>query len=491
MKRILNNRQIVFCALALVIGMILCFYYSSIKWLFYAVLGALILSICLTFFNKKLKPFKIEIIVIAIFYIVGFLYTGLNISLYNGDNIYDQKDCNVIGTVTKINVYNNGRKGISLSDVTVDGKKIYGTVFFISYNEQITHGEIIEINGKASFNQITVSSYAEKRTLYIDTDDIINHGLKDDLLYKIANHLKQNILKNVSGDEAGIMIGLLLGYITEIQPKTLANYTLSGINHIFSVSGLHIVFFSSLIGSILSFFKIKGFKNAIIATTSTVFYAGLCGFPVCAVRSVIMSGILNFVKNAGRKYDILNSIFLSLIIVLFIFPQTLFSYGLILSYVAVIGIAVFTKCYENLFKFLPEKIKSSLSVSFAVTTLMTPILFQMWGYTSIVTVFLNLLLVPIIDILYTLVIAVSFITAFLPFLNFLWQIPFYVAFFTNSILNEINVSVFTVFTSLTTVVMVIYYICAFVACDITNFKRPVKLISLALCYLLLFLSVVL
>lgn len=473
MKKILNNRPILFCAVTLALGMIVSINYDNLPWILYVPLCVISIVFVLAFFLKPLKPFKVEIAVICAFFILGFLYTAYNINLYNGDAGFDGKTCALSGTVSEIDYYKHTNRVI-LSNVSVEGQKIYGDAIVMTENDSIKKGDVVKAKGKVSFNRLLLSNYSSKRTLSVDAETLYTVGESKNPFYTIADYVKNNILTNVSGDEGGIMAALLLGDTSEIDTETLSNFRLSGISHIFAVSGLHVVFFSSLIGSFLSLLRLKGYKNTVISTIVTLFYAGVCGFPVSAVRAVIMTATLNFVKNAGRKYDSLNSTALSFIIVLANFPNSLFSYGFILSYSAVFGIALFSKGFESLLSFLPESIKSSLSVSFAVSTLMTPILFRLWGYSSLIVVFLNLILVPMVSVLYTLIFAVSILTL-LPFMSFLWKLPYYVAYFINSILIELNVSSFTVYATASTIFLIIYYLLVFVACDRTDFNKKVKI----------------
>lgn len=487
MKRIVNNRPIFFSALLLAFGMIVSVNYFVAPYLLYIALGLSFILILSAFFIKPLKPLKIEIMVICAFFLLGFLYTNCNLNLYNGDAVFDGKTCTLSGTVSEINEY-HALSYVTITGVSVEGDKTYGDAVFYTENDGLKKGDKLSIYGKVTFNPFTVSNYANKRTLSVDAETILKSGSSFNPFYSVSERLKNNILTNVHGDEGAVMVALLLGDTSEIKTETLRNFRLSGISHIFAVSGLHIVFFSSLICRILSLLRIKGYKNTVITALFTLFYAGVCGFPVSAVRAVIMSVTLNFVKNAGRKYDLLNSLFLSFIVVLLLFPYSLFTYGFILSYTAVFGIALFTKGFESLFSFLPEFIRSPLSVSFSVTTLMTPILFRMWGYSSLIVVFLNVVLVPIVSILYTLIFTVS-IVSLIPFMSFLWKLPYYVSYFINSVLVELNVSSFTIYATASTVFLIIYYLLVLVACDRTNFKRPTKICCGSLSILALILAI--
>lgn len=488
MKRLFNNRPIVFSAITLVLGMIVAVYFEKATYLFYIGCGLLVVASLLSFFVKQLKPLKIEAVVLSIFFLLGFIYTRYNIFLFNNDEKFDGSVNYCIGTVEDIYIYDDCSL-LTLSNVEIGGEKTFGNLTLQTDENGFSLGDKVKFYGEISFSGFSVGTYSNKRTLYANVDNVAVIGKPKSLFHVISNYLKSNILKNVSGDEGGIMVALMLGDTSYVNSSTLSNYRLSGISHIFAVSGLHVVFFASIVSGFLSLVQLKGFPNTIVSTLCTIFYAGLCGFPVSAVRAVIMTATLNFVKNAGRKYDGLNSLFLSLIIVLAVFPHTLFTYGLILSYLAVLGIALYSKGFEKLFSFLPDSIASSIAVSFAVSTIMTPVLFKMWGYSSLIVAFLNIIIVPLVSVLYSLVFFTSLICAILPFCGFVFKIPYFVAYFINSILIEFNVKSFTFYAQVTTISLLVYYIFALILCDRTNFKKPVKIISGILCFLTLILSI--
>lgn len=489
MTRIFNNRIIVFIATALTLGIIVSAYYARTYLLFYLLASLLLIAFILTFFIKPLKKYKIQFLVLFLVFIFGFGYTRYKISLYEKEAVWNGQTVTVTGTVSDIYTYPSGSKIVTLTGVKIDGVKTYGKITFYTDEEDLLLGNILSVTGEIEYKEYSVYRFSNKNNLTINDETVVILQEPKNIFYVVGNYLKNNILNNVSGDEGGIMVALTLGDTSYIDSSTLKNYRLSGISHIFAVSGLHIVFFTTMISTVLSLLKLKGIKNTLISCCLSILYAGICGFPVSAIRAVIMSACLNFVKNAGRKYDFLNSIFLSLIVVLLIFPETLFTYGLILSFSAVIGIALFSKIFEWVFSFLSDSFASSLGVSCAVTYFMTPILFLAWGYSSVIVIFLNVLLVPIVSVLYTLVFSVSIIYAILPFVGFLWKLPYVVAYFINSVLEELNVVLFTVYGKISVVSVILYYICAFIVCDRTNFKRPVKLIFGGISLIILILAV--
>lgn len=488
MKKIVNNRPIMFCSIAFIVGIVVSAYAAHVFYLFYILLFVLALFVLLSFFLKNMKGLKATFIAVLLFFVAGYFYTAYNINLYNQCSRFDGADCTLSGCVSSVDVYDSGDTRVSVSKLKIDGESVYGKAFF--YIEEISckEGDNITFTGTINFKNYSVKNYASQLLYEVTVDDYTVSENTNNPFYAVFYFVKNNIQNNVSDTEAGIMTALLLGDTSEMDDLTLTTYRLSGVSHIFAVSGLHVVFFTTLIASFLRLVKIRGVKQSVITALMSVFYAGVCGFPVSAVRAVIMTTVLNFTKNLGRKYDQINSLCLSLIIVLLIFPYSLFTYAFILSYMAVAGILLFNRGFKKLLGFLSEWLCSSLSVSAAVSVFMTPILFKMWGYASLIVVLLNVIIVPLVSVLYSLLFLANVIFAIFPSATFIWDIPYYVAYTINTLMIELNPTAFTVYHEISDRGIVSYYFFILLSNDRTNLEKPTKICFWILAFVALLLS---
>ena len=285
----------------------------------------------------------------------------------------------------------------------------------------------------------------------IDVDKIeILEKDKGNLIIKNINNISKKIKEKIevlfkNKEEQGLVEGLILGDKQNISEEIQENFEITNLSHILAVSGMHITYL--IIGMQIVFQKLAGKKlTNIIMIVFLILYMILAGSSPSVVRSVIMGIITIFSKLVYRKNDIINSISISLLILLIINPYVIGNIGLQLSYLGTLGIVIFQKtisCILNTeinkqkdrYKVKKEskifsKIKEMLSVSISAQILIFPIMIFHFNLFSIYFLLTNLLasiiIGPIIIISF-LVIILSFI--FLPiakvisyFLGFLIQV---------------------------------------------------------------------
>lgn len=269
----------------------------------------------------------------------------------------------------------------------------------------LARGDIVK--GRASFYKSALSFediYRLANDITFVCEDKVELTLvsrSDRLSDLVSRYAAETIVSSVPDDQAGIITALVFGMTEYIDGETLSGYRLSGVAHIFAVSGLHIGFFYAIMSFFISKLRIKRWQNTVICTLLSLFYAIVCS-SVSAYRAVVMCFIYGMSRSFGKKYDVINSIFISMAIVLAVFPSSLFGAGFILSYSAVISLALFTSGFKKLFGFLPEKLGEKFAASCAVVAGTLPAIAYFFGFASVLTVFLNVLLLPVVTVLYVI-----------------------------------------------------------------------------------------
>ena len=114
-----------------------------------------------------------------------------------------------------------------------------------------------------------------------------------------------------------------------------------------------------------------------------------------------MAATVILAEDLGFKRDGLSAIALALIVILMIEPFYLFDTGTRLSFLAVVGIAVLAPVFKRGAKPLGT-VGELLSVTLGATLATLPVLVDMSGYMSLISLFANLLFVPIFSLAYEL-----------------------------------------------------------------------------------------
>lgn len=170
-------------------------------------------------------------------------------------------------------------------------------------------------------------------------------------LYNFRESLS-NSLSLICNDDKSVALyqGMLLGDKNQISDTDMLMYRLSGIAHIFAISGLHIGIVGGLMYKLLRKLGIKFLPAAVVAMISTFLYGIMTGFSFSTIRAIVMLGLSLGGEVLGRRYDMLTGMGLALGVLLVISPFRLMDGGLILSFGAVAGVVVskyMVKLFEN------------------------------------------------------------------------------------------------------------------------------------------------
>ncbi|MHA6278576.1 ComEC/Rec2 family competence protein [Salinimicrobium sp. CAU 1759] len=170
-----------------------------------------------------------------------------------------------------------------------------------------------------------------------------------DIRRQITSSLRTN---GFDKDELAVVQALLLGQKQDISTETYNNFAAAGAIHILAVSGLHVgvilLFLHWLLKPLKRFKKGKFIKTFLIIVFLWGF-AFLAGLSPSVVRAVTMFSFIAVGLEINRRTSTLNSIFLSLLLLLLIRPQWVFEVGFQLSYLAVLSIVFFQPLLSGLY----------------------------------------------------------------------------------------------------------------------------------------------
>ena len=127
-----------------------------------------------------------------------------------------------------------------------------------------------------------------------------------------------------------------------------------------------------------------------------------------------MCTVSSLAKLMHKKYDSLNALSLSVIIILFISPLSLFSVGFQLSVCATGSIIMLSKNISRPFKKLPEKLAGAISVSLYAQAGTLPVMLVNFGYLSGAGLLLNIVVLPVLSIIYVVIFVATVISALIP-----------------------------------------------------------------------------
>ena len=211
------------------------------------------------------------------------------------------------------------------------------------------------------------------------------------------------------GEEYGaVMSGLLFGDVSDVSTEVLRNFRRSGVSHLFAVSGLHISVLLGMAELILRRFLISKRIRCVVVSFLALVLLTLTGFSMSALRSVLMLWMVYVAFAFSEEADAPTSLFVSITIILFIFPYAVFELGMWMSFCATLGLVT---VYAFIDAAVPKVKKgitatkllmkaSRLILMVIVMTVLAnmfllPIQWGIFGEISVVSVFTNILLSPL------------------------------------------------------------------------------------------------
>ncbi|NLX64318.1 MAG: DNA internalization-related competence protein ComEC/Rec2 [Clostridiaceae bacterium] len=418
------KRPLAVAAIALIWGIILADVNKSQFW------GIISLSLSLLIFILIYRPVRekssVFVLLAVPFLVSGYVLHSINKNYYdNACKEWEGKSVSVKGTLHNEPEFENGRTRFVLNVESIDNKplaknrkiriqvSIYNSNGFI---DNLNYGSVVNITGEirvppgrrniGGFDSgkflasrgISGTMTAQGKAL------AILEGNRGSWLKKTGYKLRHNILNTLNRSmpekESSILAGMLIGYTDKMPEELEEDFRRAGLSHIMAVSGANIAF---LLAPFLWLLKKSGLNSrwsSALAFPCMLFYVFATGMEASVIRAAIMAGITLTGMLLWRKADIYCSIAASAMIILLYNSFMLFDLGFILSFAATLSLVIF---YKPIFCRLPVKlpkiIRDTLAGTIAAQLGVIPIIAYCFNTFSIISVFTNLLIVPLTGII--------------------------------------------------------------------------------------------
>jgi len=381
-------------------------------------------SLCL--WMRKLVYF---VIMLAVFgFGIGWYFFG--VSTFKAKEFSGQ--CVVQGRISDDLSYSDYENSFNvvLKNVRVNDKKVKNISLTVNFQDvdEIRIGDVITFSSEldcvklfelGKFNSFyyrdNVGYSAEISTSQIK---ILRNKLTID--EKIRQKVKSAFSKMKNG---GIAYAVLFGDKSDISHEVKDAFVNSGVVHLLTVSGLHISFLIALLGFVLKKCKVRGWINLSLCTGFVIFYSFLCGFTPSVLRAGIMGLVLSLASAFGKRYDSLNALGLAGCIILLCKPLFALDIGFLMSFFCVLSIfSLYPLCRKFFESFLPKKVAEGIAVSISAQFGIFPFVLQINESTNLLSVFANLIIVPIFSVVYPVLFIGTLLVLLMPFLSFILKV---------------------------------------------------------------------
>jgi len=242
--------------------------------------------------------------------------------------------------------------------------------------------------------------------------------------------IRDSIQHNFSPPQSSILEGTILGDNGAMTSDLKNKLNITGLRHVISVSGTHIVILSSIIMSLLLAIGLWRGQAFYIAIIFICIFIILTGLPSSGIRAGIMGGLYLLAQKLGRQSNGSRVIVIACTAMLLINPLLLiYDVGFQLSFLAVMGLIYLEPFIKFLIKkFTKDKIEelvNVISTTFAAQIFTLPIMIYNFGNISFVSPITNLLISPIIYLLMVFGFLASIAGIFSNVLGFILSVPCY------------------------------------------------------------------
>ena len=401
--------------------------------------------------NNKRRYIKV-IIKKSSLYLIIFTAILSNTFVILLNKQYEQgyKYLNKLTTIRGVIVDNGTEKEYNIVyKLKIKEKKCKNKVVYLSINKKyknLCYGDYIEATGnyiepeiQRNKNGFNYKKYLKSKKILgtIRTEKIkLIKKEKINFVQMQCNKLKLKIINNINEmldeKEANVLSGILIGEKAQIDENIIESFKKSNLSHILAISGMHINY---IILGITIFSKKQRISKKISYVIIIIFliiFAIITDFSVSVIRAVIMSCIVIISKLLHMKVDIINTISISLLIILINNPFSIIDVGLELSYVGTIGIILFQKQIksrlEKILNILNNKnikkvIIKFLTVSISAQIAIIPIMAVYFNAFSISFLISSIIAIPIVEIILIYGLANIIISLFSMKISMIFAIP--------------------------------------------------------------------
>lgn len=396
---------------------------------------------------KRLKTILQSRYIFKILTILILIITIIYTKYYPFKSVFNTNDTEFIGIVEDYIIKDNQIKiSLKSKERIIVTYKYTGKVFNnLSYGDKIkVTGVLKEPSTNNIFNNFNYKKYLYNKKIYY-----IIEASKIDKIQNNNNHIytiKNLLYTRINSLKSSNYIKALLFGDNKLDKEIKTSYQINGISHLFSVSGFHINFITSIIYFYLDRVTYNKKIKYITVDIFLVLYLLLCNTTSllrCTVMNILLS-INHLLKLNIKKIDI---VLLTLILCIIINPFIIYDIGFIYSYT----ISFFLILYKNKYK-TNNKLLKIIYISLISFLVSLPINIYTSYEINFLSIILNIILVPIVSLI---LLPLSLLTLIFPILdNILYLIT--------SILEKIslytsNINIFKQILSKPSIILIIIY----------------------------------
>lgn len=380
--------------------------------LFYGIPATFLLIVTfvmsLIFFVKK-ESYFLQLFSLAIF--LGGVITGIHEEALHRDLFasFEDSSIGVVGVITS-------DPQLSKSKIRGDFRSPQSATFYLRTNEvnrnsvrvpilvsttsnvaNLIPGTRISFYGKVSDYRLNNAS----AFIFVKSElKILN---KPNSISKLTFHMRsalRDCLQGLPTAAKGLIPGIVIGDRTFQSIELTTNMRSTGLTHLTAVSGANLAIVAALVLALCRRVGIKGRTLWLIVALSLAFFILLVRPSPSVLRAAVMTTVALAARASGNQSAALPSLGVAIGLLLIFNPFLATDPGFALSVSATAGLLLLAPKIENhLVKYFSKRLEflaQMLAIPISATIYSLPIVVAISGQLSLVSVFANLIVAPVI-----------------------------------------------------------------------------------------------
>ena len=290
--------------------------------------------------------------------------------------------------------------------VTVDGEGKEWLPETLIGNKIRVFGRFSLFSPASNPGQFDAHEYYTKQGLFADVTALRITVLEDSTqighgMFVLKQRMRDSITSLYPPEKAGVLVAMILGDKDLLSEEVEELYRENGISHILAISGLHISMLCMGLYGFLRKLTVPVKVSVAVAVGFLVFYVLFTGASTSSLRAGIMCLVMFGAILLRRSYDLLSSLALAAILVTVLRPGELTSAGFLLSFGAMLGVAVAKEAEEGIAQALDGKRPWWNALVFGVLVQCTTIPISLWFFYELspYSILLNLAVIPLVSLI--------------------------------------------------------------------------------------------
>jgi len=244
----------------------------------------------------------------------------------------------------------------------------------------------------------------------VSLEPLSGTAMKEVLVLPLRRSIRRVFQSHLSGAPLGLLQGILLGDKHRIPEEVASRFRHTGLAHALVISGLHVGLVTVFFFTAFKLCRLPDRAACIATVTVLVIYAFVTDLQAPVVRASIMAAVVLLGRAMERDGEIYNSLGVAVLVILLLWPQSLFSLSFQLSFGATLSIVAL---HRPLIEFFPLKwrwedgwagkwIVAPLCVTVAAQIGTGPLIAYHFQQFAIISLVANLCVVPLLALVVSL-----------------------------------------------------------------------------------------